>query len=154
MILNQQYALSLNKAVMWLWIQSSQVSLHMQRQVVGAGEGAFTHVALERPMAGVFTEMTRQLVGAGEFPSASLPVAVVRFFTWWCKAMGLVLLVLKHKCMLKTNSKCALTGVGSVMRLQMRALGVGLAAAGIGAGVRRSALPRPGASPSLGFGLH
>lgn len=66
---------------MWLWIQSSQVSLHMQRQVVGAGEGAFAQVALERPMAGVFTEMTRQLVGAGEFPSASLPVAVVWFFT-------------------------------------------------------------------------
>lgn len=64
-----------------MWIQSSQVSLHMQSQVVGAGEGALAQVALERPVAGVLAEMTRQLVGAGELPAASLPVAVVRFLT-------------------------------------------------------------------------
>lgn len=64
-----------------MWIQSSQVSLHMQSQVVGAGEGAFAQVALERPVAGVLAEMTRQFIGAGELPSASFPVAVVRLLT-------------------------------------------------------------------------
>lgn len=64
-----------------MWIQSSQVSLHMQSQVVGAGEGALAQVALERPVTGVLAEMTRQLIRAGELPSASLPVAVVRFLT-------------------------------------------------------------------------
>lgn len=58
----------------------------MQGQVVRAGERALTQMALERPVARVFSEMTRQLIGTGEFPSASLPVTVVRFLTWWNKA--------------------------------------------------------------------
>lgn len=58
----------------------------MQGEVVGAGERALAQMALERPVARVFPEMTRQLIGTGEFPSASLPVAVVRLLTWWNKA--------------------------------------------------------------------
>lgn len=46
-----------------------------------------------------------------------------------------------------------LTGVSTVMRFEVRALGVCLAASSEGAGVCGRALPRPGAPPALRFGL-
>lgn len=55
--------------------------LHVKRQMVRPGEGALTQVALERPVSGVFPEMTGQLVGAGEFPTTALPAAVVWLLT-------------------------------------------------------------------------
>jgi len=106
-------------------IYASHVPLHVEGQVVRPGERALAQVALERTVARVFAEMASQFVGASEFPTATLPAAMVRL----------------------------LTCVSSVMRLQMRALGVRFPAAGEGAGVRRRALPRPGAPSSLGLGL-
>lgn len=55
--------------------------LHVERQVVGAGEGAFADAALERLGAGVFSVVARQFVRAGEAPLAFRPLAVVRFLT-------------------------------------------------------------------------
>lgn len=101
------------------------MSLHVKRKVVGPGECALAQVALERPVTGVFAEMPCQFVGASEFPAAAFPAAIVWLFT----------------------------SVRSVMRLQMRALGVGLSAPTECAGVRRRALPWPGAATSLWFGL-
>lgn len=49
--------------------------------MVRPGEGALTQVALERPVSGVFTEMTGQLIGAGKFPSTTFPAAVVWLLT-------------------------------------------------------------------------
>lgn len=59
----------------------SHVSLHVQREVVGPGEGALAQVALERPVSSVLTEMARQLVGAGELPATTLPTAMVWFLS-------------------------------------------------------------------------
>lgn len=104
---------------------TSQMSLHVKREVVGPGEGTITQVALEGPVTGVFAEMPCQFVGASEFPAATVPTAMVWLFT----------------------------SVRSVMRLQMRALGVGLSAPSECAGVCRRTLPWPGAATSLWFGL-
>lgn len=54
------------------------MSLHVQGQVVRAGEATAAHGALERLGARVFPEMARQLVRSGEAPLASLPGAHVR----------------------------------------------------------------------------
>lgn len=66
------------KVLMWA---PSHVSLHVKCEVVRPGEGAFTQVALEGPVSGVFAEMTGQLIGAGEFPSTAFPAAVIRLLT-------------------------------------------------------------------------
>lgn len=58
------------------------VSLHVQGQVVRAGEAAAAHGALERLGARVFPEMASQLVGSGEAPLASLPGADVRLLSY------------------------------------------------------------------------
>lgn len=60
----------------------SHVPLHVQCQMVGAGEGALAQVALEGSVAGVLAEVTCELVGAGKLPAAAFPVAVVRLLTW------------------------------------------------------------------------
>ena len=78
------------------------MSLHVQRQVVGAREGALAAGALERPVAGVLAVVTRQLVGARELPRAAGPRAPV-----WL-----------------------LAGVRAHVRLEVRALAVRLGAAG------------------------
>lgn len=64
------------------------VSLHVQRQVVRAGETAAAHGALERLGARVFPEMASQLVGSGEAPLASLPGADVRLLSFSGKKDG------------------------------------------------------------------
>ena len=53
------------------------MSLHVQGQVVGAGEGPLTEQALVRLLAGVLAEVTRQLIRACKLPPAALPGAVV-----------------------------------------------------------------------------
>ncbi|KAG9343212.1 hypothetical protein JZ751_014191 [Albula glossodonta] len=50
----------------------------MGGQVIGPGERTLAKVALERTLARVLSEMTRQLIGAGKLPTASFPAAVVR----------------------------------------------------------------------------
>lgn len=53
------------------------VSLHVQRQVVGAREGTVAQVALEGPVARVLAVVARELVRSRELPAAAFPVAVV-----------------------------------------------------------------------------
>lgn len=57
-----------------------QVALHVQRQVVGAREGAVAEVALEGPVARVLAVVPCEFIGARELPAAAFPVAVVRLF--------------------------------------------------------------------------
>ena len=57
------------------------MSLHVQSQVVGAGERPLAQVTLERTVARVLAEVTREFVGAGELPAAAFPAAVVRLLT-------------------------------------------------------------------------
>lgn len=58
------------------------MSLHVECQVIGAGEAAAAHAALERLGPGVFPEMASQLVGTGEAPLTSLPGALVRLLSF------------------------------------------------------------------------
>lgn len=76
------------------------MSFHVQRQVVGPGERAVAQPALERPVTGMLAEVPGQLVGPSELPTATIPIALVRFFT----------------------------RVRAQVRLEMRALGVRLSA--------------------------
>ena len=64
---------------------SLHVPLHVERQVVGAREGPLAQVTLERPVARVLPEMTREFVGSGELPAAAVPVAMIRFFSYGAK---------------------------------------------------------------------
>lgn len=57
------------------------VPLHVQGQVVGAGEAAVAHPALERLGPGVLPVVARQLVRAREPPVAAFPGAFVRLLT-------------------------------------------------------------------------
>lgn len=75
----------------FLLLQSppSHVPLHVQGEVVGAGEGAFTQVTLEWAVPGVLPEVTCKLVGTSEFPAAALPAAVVWFLSCVCSEVSL-----------------------------------------------------------------
>lgn len=57
------------------------MSLHVQRQVVRPGEGPLTQVTLERPVSSVLPEVTCELIGTSELPTATLPAAVVGFLS-------------------------------------------------------------------------
>lgn len=85
-----------------------RMSLHVQRQVVGPGEGPLAELTLKGAVTGVLAKVSRQLIGPGKLPAAALPAALVRF----------------------------LAGMGPQVSLQVGGLGVGLAAARVGAGVR------------------
>ena len=58
------------------------MSLHVQSQVVGAGERPLTQVTLERTVARVFAEVACEFVRAGELPAAAFPTAVVWLLTY------------------------------------------------------------------------
>lgn len=94
--------------------------------MVRAGECPFTQVTLEWPVPGVLSEVTCELVRASELPAATLPAAVV-----WL-----------------------LSRVSPEVRLQVRALRVGLSTAGESTGVCRGSLPRPGPATPLWLGVH
>ena len=64
------------------------MSLHVQGQVVGPGEGSLTQVTLEGTVTSVFAEVAGQLVGASELPAATFPAAVVGFLTWGRQRAG------------------------------------------------------------------
>lgn len=57
------------------------VPLHVQGEVVGAGEGAAADGALEGLGPRVLPVVARQLVGTGEAPVAALPRAPVGLLT-------------------------------------------------------------------------
>lgn len=63
---------------------SALVSLHVQGQVVRAGETTAAHAALERFRTGVFPEMASQLIRTGKTPLTSLPGALV----WLLSCVG------------------------------------------------------------------
>lgn len=83
--------------------------------MVRPGEGSVTALALEGAVARVFSVVTSEFIRSGKLPPAAFPVTVIRL----------------------------LTCVGSQMRLEMRALGVGFAAARIVTGVCGRPFPRP-----------
>ena len=58
-------------------VLSSQMPLHVQREMVTPGEGTFTEVALEWTVTSVLSVVPGQFIGASELPAAALPVAVV-----------------------------------------------------------------------------
>lgn len=60
---------------------SALVTLHVQRQVVGAGEAAVAHPALERLGTRVLPVVAGQLVRPSKPPVAALPVALVGLLT-------------------------------------------------------------------------
>ena len=57
--------------------------------MVRSRKGAIAHFALKGPIAGVFSVVASELVGPGEFPSASSPVALVRLFSRMSSQVGL-----------------------------------------------------------------
>ena len=61
-----------------LLLRLGLVSFSVQRQMVGAAEGAVARLADERLGAGVLANVSGQLVRAGEAPVAALPGAEVR----------------------------------------------------------------------------
>lgn len=99
--------------------------LHVQGEVVRPGERSVTALALERAVARVFSVVTCEFIGSGKLPPAAFPVTVIRL----------------------------LACVGSQMRLEVRALGVGFTAARIVTGVRGRPFPRPRPATPFGLGL-
>ena len=75
--------------------------------MIGSSEGSVTVWALKWLNSSVFSEMSCEFVGTSEFPAAALPTALVWFFT----------------------------SVGPLVSLEVRALGVNLVTARIGAAV-------------------
>ena len=57
------------------------VAFHVEGQVITAGELALAQVALEGLGSGVLPVVTRQLVGPGKLPPATLPSAHVGLLT-------------------------------------------------------------------------
>ena len=57
------------------------VTSHVEREVVGAREAAIALCAAERFVAGVFPDVTCQLVGARKLPRARLVRTLVRLLT-------------------------------------------------------------------------
>lgn len=58
------------------------MTFHVQRQVIGASEAAFAHLAAERLGAGVFAYVASQFVRACEPPLAGGEVTLVGLLTW------------------------------------------------------------------------
>jgi len=59
------------------------MTFHVEGEMIGPRESSFALSTTERFVAGVFSEVPRQLIGAGEFPCAAFPSAVVRLLA--CK---------------------------------------------------------------------
>lgn len=57
------------------------VPLHVQSEVVGAGEAAAAHGTLERLSARVFAEVARELIRTSESPVTPFPCAPVWLLT-------------------------------------------------------------------------
>ena len=81
------------------------MSLQMKREMIGSSKRSLTVRALERLDSRVFPHVPCQFVRSGKLPAATFPRALVRLFS----------------------------GVRSLVCLEVRALGVDLVAAGVGA---------------------
>jgi len=106
-------------------MSGSGVSFGMQSEVVAASERSATELTLERPVSGVLAVVTRQLVGPREPPRAVRPLAPVRL----------------------------VARVRAQVRLQVRALAVGLAARRERAPVRRRRRRRRRLPPRAAAGV-
>ena len=62
-------------------LQGSHVPLHVKGQVVRPREGSLAQMALKGTVTGVFAVMASEFIRTSEFPSATLPAAMVRLFT-------------------------------------------------------------------------
>ena len=62
--------------------QMSLVSLHVQREVVGARERSLTDLTFERLVSGVFAVVASKFIGACKPPRTSLPRTLIRLLTW------------------------------------------------------------------------
>lgn len=69
-------------------VRGLDVSLHVKSEVVRAGEAAVTLPTLEGLHPRVFPVVAGQLVGPGEVPAATVPLALVRLLT--CNKAALV----------------------------------------------------------------
>ena len=67
----------------------SLMSLHMQSKMIAASECSPTDGAVERSVSSMLAIVTRQLVGARELPTTSGPVAAVRFLSRVCSHVSL-----------------------------------------------------------------
>ena len=67
---------------------TSHMTFHVERKMIWSWEGAFTQMALEGTITGVFPVVTGKFIWACELPAASFPVAVVRFLPGVCPKMS------------------------------------------------------------------
>jgi len=72
------------------------VSLEVEGEVVGAGEGAAARPTAERLVAGVLAVVTTQLVGAREPPLAAVPLAPERTLAYTTHTHTRALTPLRH----------------------------------------------------------
>jgi len=70
-------------------VSDSLVTFHVQRQMIGSREAAETELAIERSIARMFSEVSGQFVGSGEFPVTAFPSALVRFLACVSSHMSL-----------------------------------------------------------------
>ena len=54
------------------------MSFHVETEMVAPGKGPLAEMALKGSVARMLAVVTGEFVGAGEFPAAPFPVAVVR----------------------------------------------------------------------------
>lgn len=85
--------------------------LHVQRKVVGPGEGSLTQVTLKRPMSSMLPVVTSQLVRPRKLPPAAFPVAMVWFFT--CVGSHVSLQMGTFGISLPTSRKLTVVGRGA-----------------------------------------
>lgn len=62
-------------------MRGSVVSLHVEGEMVGPGEGSIAQRALERLLTRVLAEVSRQLIASRKLPRASAPFADVGFLS-------------------------------------------------------------------------
>lgn len=91
------------------------VPLHVERQVIGAGEAAVADGALEGLCPCVLPVVARQFIRAGEPPVAAFPCALVGLLTWnTARRHGTV------SCHSSADNRCEPTLNGTALPLQTR----------------------------------
>ena len=68
---------------------NSHVFLHMETEVIATGEGTLAQLTFEGALTSMFTVVAGEFIGSCEFPTASLPAAVVGLLTSVCTKVSL-----------------------------------------------------------------
>ena len=124
----------------------THVPLHVEGEVVRPAEGALAQLALEGPVTRVLALVPRQLVRPREPPPAALTVRNIRHIyisTYLDKSYNDKIIssylryiyIIIFSIYLPVAHVRLFTGVGTPVRLQVRGLGVGLAAVAVLASV-------------------